>query len=281
MAGSDKIPYVVLAPLTNFEGVDDPLELAAGYVVRRPSKLERNMLWECLHPEPDNAWGDFILECTITKGPSKTNFFDACLRHLERAILTLRLFKKGIVGYNLFIIRHALPRALPHGLSRVPWTGACARVGQPNYTVDRHESKALKKFFSEFIGMDLGDLKLAAEYFNKSYEENVSPRDSIVDLMIALESLYLQGENRELGYKLAIRMSHVLSTDPHTRKCIFDKVKKAYGLRSSIVHGGKKYPRIDGGVFLQIQEYARRSLILFLRKPTLRNNLDKLVLGMT
>jgi len=280
MTDSEKTPYVALVPLSNFESVDAPLELAPGYVVRKPSKLERDMLWECLHPEPDVGWGDFIMECIIPKDTFKTDFFDTCLRHLERTIRVLRLFKKGMVGYNLFIIRHALSRALPHGLSRVPWTGAYARVDQPNYTIDRGEAKALKEFFSEFIGMDLGDLKLAAEYFNKSYEENVSPGDSIVDLIIALESLYLQGENRELGYKLAIRMSHVLSTDPHTRKHIFDKVKKAYRLRGRIVHGSKKCPRIDDAIFLEIQEYARKSLVLFLREPILRNNLDKLVLGM-
>jgi len=61
--------------------------------------------------------------------------------------------------------------------------------------------------------------------------------DRLIDLMIAFESTYLdESEKGELSFKLALRSSYLLRTN-FDRKEVFDFMKKAYSLRSSIVHG--------------------------------------------
>jgi Apea-like HEPN len=63
--------------------------------------------------------------------------------------------------------------------------------------------------------------------------------DKIVDLMIAAESLFLhdtrEGEKR---FRLALRAGRFLSTDPAKQKEVYDRMRKAYDLRSLLVHGG-------------------------------------------
>jgi hypothetical protein len=97
--------------------------------------------------------------------------------------------------------------------------------------------------------------------------------------MIALENLYLKGENLELKYKLAMRISHLLAKGPKGRKKIFEDVKKAYNDRSDIVHGNK-IPDIGYKFFLKIREYTRESLKIFIKDPSLSNGkkLDEIVL---
>lgn len=60
--------------------------------------------------------------------------------------------------------------------------------------------------------------------------------DSILDLSIALESIY-QSDQTELSYKLATRAGYFLGSDPEQRKRIFNCVRKFYKVRSKIVHG--------------------------------------------
>ncbi|HZH29207.1 MAG TPA: hypothetical protein VEY11_00315 [Pyrinomonadaceae bacterium] len=63
--------------------------------------------------------------------------------------------------------------------------------------------------------------------------------DKIVDLMIAAESLFLRGTKEgEKRFRLAFRAGRFLSTDPDKQKEIYDRMRKAYDLRSLLVHGG-------------------------------------------
>lgn len=63
--------------------------------------------------------------------------------------------------------------------------------------------------------------------------------DKIIDLMIAAETLFLHGKNEgEKGFRLALRAAYFLGTDSASRKQVYDRMRKAYGLRSKLVHGG-------------------------------------------
>lgn len=70
--------------------------------------------------------------------------------------------------------------------------------------------------------------------------------DKIVDLGIALESLYLDdGNNSELSYRLALRAAKHLGTDTSSRLQIFEELRDFYGkLRSKAVHSGKVRPTV-------------------------------------
>ena len=63
--------------------------------------------------------------------------------------------------------------------------------------------------------------------------------DKIVDLMIAAESLLLRGTREgEKRFRLALRAGRFLGADPAEQKEVYDRMRKAYDLRSLLVHGG-------------------------------------------
>jgi len=91
--------------------------------------------------------------------------------------------------------------------------------------------------------------------------------------MIAFESLYLRDEAKmEMTYKLAHRASLVLGGNKEKDRQVFSKMKKAYSLRSDIVHGRKiKKIRIGGKEYSfaefaqKIEDYLRESIKFFLK----------------
>ena len=79
-----------------------------------------------------------------------------------------------------------------------------------------------------------------------------------------------------MTYKLAHRVSLLLNKDEEKRKEIFLDMKKAYSLRSAIVHGQKTKPikicelkkEYNISDFVQkVEEYLRSSIRLFLEEP--------------
>lgn len=272
--------YECFVPLTNFESQLASIKLAPGYAIRRISETERRTVKRYTIVWPKIAYGDFVMECTSTEQTPKQDFTLWATHAAERAVLVLRLYKEGMIGYNVVISISQVKTGRHLALHRRPWSSADVYESKQKYNISQDERQELQKFFTEFIGAPLGDLNLAARYFNKSYEETDTPPDSFVDLIIALESLYLKGESLELGYKLAMRMSHVLGKDPSARKRIFDKMKGAYKIRGKIVHG-KKRPVIDSTMLLEIRKYARESLQIFIKHTACRDNLDKIILGVS
>ncbi len=98
----------------------------------------------------------------------------------------------------------------------------------------------------------------ALSRFNSAYHGNAS--DRLIDQMIAFESLFI-GDDKELGYKLALRTSFLLAKNEAKRKAIFSDMKKAYDLRGNVVHGGKlpKQSELEG-IIVETEEYLRQSI---------------------
>jgi len=95
--------------------------------------------------------------------------------------------------------------------------------------------------------------------FNSAYYGE--PEDRLIDQMIAFESLYI-GDNKELGYKLALRTAFLLGRE---RKQIFGGMKKAYALRGQIVHGNKQVEMTKlEETIPKTEEYLRQSIRRFL-----------------
>ena len=145
-----------------------------------------------------------------------------------------------------------------------------------SYTLLKEEVEALSEFYRR-IHDKIDCSKIPLRRFNETFSR-LSIEDKLVDYMISFESLYLSGENpSEMAYKLAHRASLLLSTEKEKRKQIFQEMKKAYSLRSDIVHGRKvKTIKIANNEYnlsdfvQKIEEHLRSSLKLFLekRKPS-------------
>jgi len=84
-------------------------------------------------------------------------------------------------------------------------------------------------------------IKIASKRLRYSYLRD-NDEDSILDIIIALETLLSDSEKGEITHKLSLRISKLLSDfdkkyDPIN---VFDSVKKIYAFRSKIVHGSSK-----------------------------------------
>ena len=67
-------------------------------------------------------------------------------------------------------------------------------------------------------------------------------QDRLIDLMIAAEAIFLQEDGSpedrgELSFRLALRAAHFITDPARDKAAIFDEMKKAYALRSRLVHG--------------------------------------------
>jgi hypothetical protein len=105
------------------------------------------------------------------------------------------------------------------------------------FLVTSESSKKIIKDWNSFIlqrdkkAFQIGIRRLL--FSTQKYE----PEDQLIDLMIAFEAIYLDAsEKGEISYKLALRSSYFLRNE-YNRLQVFEFMKKAYSLRSSIVHG--------------------------------------------
>ncbi len=97
--------------------------------------------------------------------------------------------------------------------------------------------------------------------------------DRLLDLMIAFEALFLNdigGQDRgEMRFRLSLRVAYFLR-EGRERKTIFNEMREAYNIRSSIVHGDEyDLPRVEGRAVplnqfvARIEGYLRESLRKF------------------
>lgn len=80
--------------------------------------------------------------------------------------------------------------------------------------------------------------------------------DRLIDLLIAAEALFLPDGGGELRYRLSQRLAFFLHDDPTKRMDVFEDIKKAYDIRSKIVHG--KQPedvKRAGGLVVKVSEF--------------------------
>ena len=93
----------------------------------------------------------------------------------------------------------------------------------------------------------------AINYLDKGVvETDTSHR--LVDYVAALESFLVEGKEG-IATMLALRTAFFLEGDRQKGREIFKDIKKAYGLRSNIVHGD--YHKIKDG--LELEKYCKKT----------------------
>lgn len=276
--------YRFWAPLANYESEKSKVKLADDITIKRASDSEKQDIKGLLKNWHTIDYGDFLLECTITKATPESepgDYMDKEGRSkIDKALTVLRLYKESAVGYNLIV--QPLAETEPYGYTARhyrQWIDPAERLLGTKYRISRGEENELQKLFAEVSIEDLERFDLAIEYFNKSYVEPYTLRDSFIDLMISLENLYLKGETLELGYKLRMRMAYVLAKQPGKRRAIAKDIRDACGWRGKIVHGERtNISGLDYEFLHRIRGYARESLKTFIRNPALRDDLDEIIL---
>ena len=165
---------------------------------------------------------------------------------VERAMAVLRalrVFKEGrvtIPGFVHFSTSWPVAGGASFTFANqgpMPWFN--------KYELSRQDCRALIDFWRQFeVVTQKGALANAVRRFSYASERG-RPDDQLIDLMIAAESLFLSDagspEDRgELRYRLALRAAFFIDSQEYSRREIYSHMRRAYGARSTIVHGSEE-----------------------------------------
>lgn len=163
----------------------------------------------------------------------------------------------------LLATRHHEERALPcYAWAKVldplsPYTGWLQPQRRAKSAVEINEEGAadLAVWLERLEKNYHPSIKVALKRTISAYAERSRPEDSLVDLVIALESLF--GGQGELRMRISTALAWLLAPDADGRAAIQRDAKKAYDARSKLVHGEE----LVGDEVLEHQRHAE-SLVL-------------------
>ena len=166
---------------------------------------------------------------------------DAKLRHkLSEEIVLLRaLLNKKISAPTYVMDYRGWNSAISTGgaIRHLPWQRSAK--GFP-IKVDKKEAYRYTKFRTQFL--KLKDETAKRRIFSamrrlSSALDGSYAADRLFDAVAGLEGLLVAAQT-EVGYKFAERTAQLIGDKADERINIFEKMKKAYSLRSKVAHGG-------------------------------------------
>jgi len=276
--------YKFIAPLLNYSDRNRDIEITTFLSIRHANEQELKLL-ETIEKNTGVHWhGKFLIEYVLETDRIEkkvSSFLPDAITMVDRVITLLRLLDSAIVGY--FFISQCYGgsteqyslKMFRHHDSFLPTNNMELRK---YYYISEYDEESIVTFLRDSIDYDESKLSLALHYFNQSYFEPYKPTAPFLDLMIALENLFLRGESQELGYKLRVRASLLLRDDLRERKILFDDLKLAYSIRGKIVHGGN-VKKLTYELLFRIRDIVRESLFIFFQNPELLDDLDSIVIG--
>ena len=166
----------------------------------------------------------------------------------------------------------------------------------PPEVLPKHTANLIKKLWKYYDLDSLRNNKSLQIIIRRFYDsaQRLNDEDAIIDLMIALEALFLN-ENSELNHRLALRISKLLEPDVDNQ-LVYDFIKKAYIVRSKVAHGSTltaKYfnfnnHQYDIGYFIDfLGEILRLSLVRYflefrsLKIHEFQNQIDQAIISST
>lgn len=269
---SKTLRYKYFAPISNFSMEQDRLKLAPGFAIVKITKEEKERLLSissAFHSTfPILASKEYAFEF-ITDQPKyigdrpenpeerlqPQNTAQALFRDASSA---LRLYKPSLIGFNHVWILDTLWE-FPGIHSTSSNAGPVDYVGDhmklevreiPEFLTlwkryKKVTQRSLKKILSSVSRLNFGTERGRAE-------------DKLVDYYVGFESLFLNDNNPELSYRLALLVAHWLGVDHTDRKKIYTIIKEGYDQRSTIVHGGEPEKTIKvGGRDISFTEHTK------------------------
>jgi hypothetical protein len=222
--------YCCFSPLVNFNSSEPKIRVTSNLLIDRPTAAEAKVVRTCHSfgsPELLGKW-KFVIRCNYKKAA------DSWLSEstVHKTVKCLRLFKNDLVGCGQVYTFDRL-RSVCLGESDFDTCNDVLYRPVGTYELQKEELPAFLKFLNFDLEKHLR-MGMAVERFDKTYEEGL--RDIPIDIMIGLEALYL-ADTQELAYKMAMRAAHLLGSTDEQHQSIFAAIKKAYDIRSKLVHG--------------------------------------------
>ena len=206
----------------------------------------------------------------VSKARLRESTFDDSEDILKMAdILTsLRLLHNGLVHAGLVHSDEGSPFAGLQGGTRLLIHSTFKRLPADyfvfhGYILKDEEIESVKRIYRQLKSLKHSDRERVAipiSRFNDSYERRAE-RDRLIDLCIALESLFVR-QLDELKYRLALRCACFLEQEKEELQNTFLRVGQIYKTRSMIVHGTGKQPKENElrDLVTEAEEYVRRSI---------------------
>ena len=227
--------YKVRYLLLGFTSEVDQFELDGGIVIRKGSPEELTEIRERIRY--NNAENQcFLLEYEYITEEFRHNAKEGYVL-MDELNTFFQIFFDGIVKVGHFI-RFVKYEGVYGSI------GFCSNPKVSNYFPKEYEITidniaSIKDNWSNYKALNLTEnkaLRIALNRFLFSTQKYDS-EDCLIDLMIAFEAVYLAGsEKTKISHTLASRSSFLLR-NRYKRDEVFTFMKKAYGLRSEIVHG--------------------------------------------
>lgn len=107
--------------------------------------------------------------------------------------------------------------------------------------INNEELDRIAKIFNILSNNKNNKIKISNRRLRSSYLRD-NEEDSILDIIIALETLLSDNEKGEIIHKLALRTAKLISmfNEKHNALQVFNAIKKIYDFRSAVVHGSSK-----------------------------------------
>ena len=235
-----------LAQLVNFRMPADSLALPSGLAIRRLSEDEVSEFhggrMGTLAQIPYQSLGihEFVLAGELDEPkilgnsqPQAETVADRAKEVLDKAVLSLRTFKEGHVGYDYIHFRPVT--FCPIGLFSVGAGDKYIPMGSYSLTVSEYE--ALTKHAELIFACSEPAMKMACSRLGDA-ENRTRPEDRIIDAVIGMEALLLagvDGRRGELSFRFSLNYAMLFPTDE--RQDAYRLARDLYSLRSRIAHG--------------------------------------------
>ena len=283
---SPNVRIRLFAPLLNVHGSRDvpPINFPGDIIMRPISDEEFTQFYggnpifgtSRLVAYPDFV---FVRELEVTKiifdstRPVEQPFYKSTQDMLDRCILAISSFKDGgAVGYDgLRVTAAELALGVGFGGQHL-WGNEHVPLGR--YELGPEEAPKLEAYAMLFEKIH-PTLEMACQRLVDA-ARRTKPRDSIVDVVIGLESVLLVGgDKREQGEKrFRFSLNYASLFPPSEREAAFYTARDLYDLRSEIAHGGEPKGKVKfGGKEISLHEIA--SLARSMLRETLAKFMPK------
>lgn len=280
-----------IAPLYNFDGPDEAIQVEGDLTIRPFGETEREELWR--------GFGEDRISGSVRLGDLSrwTHAIDyrwsavdghhyefGHLPGIERVrdvVRAMRLHHRGMVTVACVWTQRE-PPADPEGFFQEAHLTTPAEAVLHDVYSD--EAAFLGVWYPAQTSLGCGDgppladllrrmraeagdrrLALALRRFDSAYARHAD-EDCLIDLWIAFEALLLPDGKSELSYRAALRIAQLAGGEAEERRQMFQRARESYRCRSQVVHGESVKGDLEE-VVEQTRELARRVLRAWLLEP--------------
>jgi len=216
------------------------------------------------YPGQDDSFRDLTISTRILVGVERVSLAVLLAQGDARPVAPWWLWQTLIAPFGYEVSDNLVGRAFTFR--------ALGPRRQPTPTTLTAEEQPTIKEWSERVEEHYDPaIDVAVRRTLSAVRERADSADALIDAVISWENLFGHGEASEVMFRVTAALAHLLEKDPRKRAKFQGDLKKIYGLRSRVLHGGEVKPKddLEGRKEAAIAFSVRALRELFLEKPHL------------